>query len=178
MTTFIIATLTADGCIAKNIQHSSITWRSKDDRKFFIERTKKAGLAVIMGLTTAKTAKNPLPGRLNIIYANNREEVVHWVGFEGWEVTQKDPKALLADLAQKGYSEVAICGGSTIYTMFMEAGAVDKLYLTVESVIFGSGIRLFNKELDAHLQLVSVQKIGENTFLAEYDVVKKYEIAS
>ncbi|MCH7828414.1 dihydrofolate reductase [Patescibacteria group bacterium] len=171
MTTFIIAALTADGFIGKDSTHSPLTWRSEGDRKFFIERTKQAGLA-IMGLNTAKTSKRPLPGRRNIIYADNKDQLLHWQEYGEWEITQDNPKELLSRLKKDGHKEIAICGGATIYTMFMEQNLVDKLYLSIEPVLFGKGITLFNKELDTKLQLKNVSKLGEQTILLEYNVLK------
>lgn len=171
MTTFIIAALSADGFIARNPSQSSLTWRSKGDREFFITKTKEAKV-VIMGLNTAKTSKRPMPDRLNIIYANSREELPHWKEFDGWEITQKDPASLIQEIAERGFDQVAICGGATIYTMFMEVGLVDKLYLSIEPIFFGQGLTLFNKELDTKLELVDTRKLGEQTVLLEYNVVK------
>lgn len=165
MNIFIIAALTADGFIAKNAEHSPLQWRSKFDREFFISRTKKAGV-VVMGYNTAKTMRRPMPERLNIVYSTTTE------GFEGYEVTQKPPLELIKDLASIGYKEVAICGGSHTYTMFMEAGVVDKLYLTIEPFIFGDGIRLFKKDLDYKLKLLSQKVLGGDTLLLEYEVIK------
>ncbi|MDO8633646.1 MAG: dihydrofolate reductase family protein [Candidatus Wildermuthbacteria bacterium] len=171
MTTFIIAALSTDGFIARNPTQSSLSWRSQGDRQFFIAKTKEARV-VVMGLNTAKTSRRPMPDRLNIIYAKGKEELPHWQEFEGWEVTQKDPAALLQEIAERGYEQVAICGGATIYTMFMEARVVDKLYLSVEPVFFGQGLTLFNKELDTKLELVGTKKLGEQTILLEYNVLK------
>lgn len=170
MKTFLIAALSADGFIAKNSAHSPLTWRSDGDRTFFIERTKQAGLA-IMGLTTAKASKRPLPERRNIIYADNVDQLPHWNKYGEWEVTQDDPSDLLSRLKKDGHKEVAICGGATIYTMFMEQGLIDTVYLSVEPVLFGKGITLFNKELDTKLQLENVSKLGEQTILLEYNVI-------
>lgn len=164
MTTFIIVALTADGFIAKNPQHTPMDWTSREDKKFFMEMTKKAGV-VVMGQNTYETIGRPLKDRLNIVYSRDRQ-------YEGVEVTSKPPAELLKDLEARDYNTVAICGGSAIYTMFMEAGVVDKLYLSVEPVVFGSGMRLFNKELDKKLQLVSMEKLGEDTILLEYNVIK------
>src|SRR3989338_5452970 len=166
MKVFIIAALTTDGFIAKNPGQSTLTWRSKGDRQFFIAKTKEARV-VVMGLNTAKTSKRPMPERLNVIYAKSREELPHWKEFDGWEVTQKDPSVLVQELSERGYDQVAICGGSTIYTMFMHAGVVDTLYLTVEPVLFGQGMTLFNKEVDRKLNLVKAEKLGEQSLLLE-----------
>tara|TARA_Y100000310_G_C20325497_1_gene642775 strand:+ start:173 stop:691 length:519 start_codon:yes stop_codon:yes gene_type:complete len=171
MKTFIIAALTADGFIGKDSTHSPLTWRSEGDRKFFIERTKEAGLAV-MGLNTAKASRKPLPARRNIIYANSKDQLPHWKEYGEWEVTQDNPSDLLSRLKKDGYKEAAICGGTTIYTMFMEQNLVDKLYLSVEPVLFGRGITLFNKDLESRLSLVSFKQLGEQTVLLEYNVVK------
>jgi len=162
MTAFIIAALTADGFIAKSSQHLT-DWTSKEDKHFFVEKTKQAGV-VIFGQNTFETIGKALPGRHNVVYSKDRV-------YEGVQVTQKDPKALLEELESKGYKEVAICGGATIYTMFMQAGVVDKLYLSVEPVLFGQGLTLFNKELSVKLELVSTRKLGEQTVLLEYNVL-------
>ena len=55
--------------------------------------------------------------------------------------------------------------------MFMEKGLVDTLYLSVEPVIFGKGLTLFNKELDIKLELEKELKLGEKTILLEYTVI-------
>ncbi|MDO8655483.1 MAG: dihydrofolate reductase family protein [bacterium] len=163
MKAFIIAALTADGFIAKNSAHTPLGWTSKEDKQFFVERTKEAGV-VVMGKNTYETIGRPFPGRHTIVYAGEGQQ------YEGAEVTQKSPQELLEDLEKRGFKELAICGGSTIYTMFMEAGVVDTIYLTVEPVLFGQGMSLFNKELDVKLRLVESKKIGDNTLLIEYGV--------
>lgn len=170
MKVFIIAALAADGFIARTPGQSTLTWRSKGDRQFFIAKTKEARV-VVMGLNTAKTSKRPMPERLNVIYAASKEELPHWKEFDGWEVTQKDPASLIQELSERGYEQIAICGGSTIYTMFMQAGVVDTLYLTIEPVFFGQGMTLFNKELDKTLNLVKVERLGEQSILLEYNVL-------
>lgn len=169
MKTFIIAALSADGFISKNVGHSSIKWRSKEDAKFFIAKTKEAGV-VVMGSTTFNTMRRPMPGRLHFVYSYNPNSVQSIPGVV--EVTRKEPAELLKDIETRGYGQVAICGGATIYTMFMEAGVVDELYLTIEPVVFGKGMNIFNKELDVRLKLKSTERMGGETVLLEYDVVK------
>ena len=164
MKAFIIAALTADGFIAKNSAHTPMEWTSREDKKFFADRTKQAGV-VVFGQNTFETIGKPLPGRHNVVYSRDRT-------YEGVQVTQKDPKALLEELEAAVHKDVAVFCCSTIYTMFMEAGVVDKLYLTVEPVLFGQGMNLFNKEIDTKLQLVSTQTLGENTILLEYNVIR------
>jgi dihydrofolate reductase len=53
----------------------------------------------------------------------------------------------------------------------MEAGLIKKMYLTIESIIFGKGIPLFNTPFQHKLKLVANTQINENTLLLEYDVI-------
>lgn len=162
MKCFIIAALSADGYIARDEHHPAF-WTSKEDKRRFVELTKRAGV-VIMGSTTYTTIARPLKDRVNIVYSRSKT-------FEGVETTQEAPHQLLAKLESRGFGEAAICGGSHVYTMFMKAGVVDKLYLTVEPIVFGQGIRLFNEPLDNyHLKLIGTQQAESGALLLEYSV--------
>ena len=162
--TFIIAALTSDGFIARESDHSPMQWTSKEDKQRFVELTKRAGV-VVMGASTYKTFPKPLKDRLNIVYSRSQQ-------FEGVETTTDEPAVLLKKLEERGYKEVAICGGSEIYSLFMEAGVVDRLYLTIEPVIFGKGISLFKRSIDQKLELVSSTQTEGGTIFVEYKVTK------
>ena len=164
MKVFIVAAMTADGFIARDNSVPSTAWTSKVDKKRFSELSKRAGV-VIMGSVTYETIGKPLPGRINIVYAFGGKK------YDGVETAEKPPAELIADLEKRGLKEVAICGGSTIYTMFMKSGLVDTIYLTIEPVIFGSGVRLFKESIDAKLELVSSERV-ENSTIVEYKVLK------
>ncbi|MFA6315375.1 MAG: dihydrofolate reductase family protein [Candidatus Paceibacterota bacterium] len=159
--TFIIAALTADGYIAKNDKHPAF-WTSKEDKKRFVELTKRAGV-VVMGSKTFQTLPRALKERVNIVYSRSKT-------YEGAETMNAGPKDLLAELERRGHQEVAICGGSEIYTMFMKAGVVDRLFLTIEPILFGSGIRLFKEDMLYHLRLVSSSQAENGALLLEYAV--------
>ncbi len=160
---FIIAAMSADGFIAKDSQHSPMYWSSKADKKRFVELTKRAGV-VVMGSSTYKTIGQPLKERVNIVYSKNQN-------FEGVQMTQDNPIDLIRKLEEQGYKEVAICGGTHIYTLFMKSGLVDTLYLTIEPIFFGKGMNLFNEDLHYSLKLVSSQSSeATGTLLLEYKV--------
>lgn len=168
MNTFIIAAISIDGFIAQAESQISTSWTSKADKKFFSERTKQAGV-IVMGSTTYKTIGRPLPGRLNIVYSRDLNPPGEQA--ENLRFTQADPRELITQLAAEGYSEVAICGGASIYSMFMKAGVVDTLYLTLEPVIFGSGIKLFQEGIAANLTLTEMQNLTDQTLLLSYKVL-------
>jgi len=54
----------------------------------------------------------------------------------------------------------------------MKAGVVDTAYLTVEPVIFGSGIKLFTEALDNELVFQKLHKLSEQTVVLEYSVAQ------
>ncbi len=167
MKCFIIAALTADGYIAKNPNTPSTTWTSAEDKKRFVEISKRAGVIVLGQNTWMTFGSKALKGRLNVVYSPNPLPAA-----EGMETTMKSPADLLKELESRGFKEVAICGGSQIYTMFMKSGLVDTLYLTIEPVLFGDGIRLFKEDLDFKLKLVNSERTENGTMLQEYDVIK------
>jgi len=166
MHVFIIAVITLDGFIARSKDQVSTSWTSGADLEFFKTRTKQAGV-IVMGKSTYQTIGKPLKDRLNIIYtshpANETKDIPNL------RFTNLSPKKLLKSLEKEGFKEVAICGGSSIYTMFMETGLVNRLYITIEPVLFGEGVKLFNKHLESKLKLIKKQMIGDNgTLLLEY----------
>ena len=164
MKCFLSAALTADGYIGRNAKHAAM-WTGKEDKKRFMEITKRAGI-IVMGQNTWFTlGGKPLKDRLNIVYSPTPLSLV-----EGMEITMKSPADLLHELESRGFNEVAICGGSQIYTMFMKSGFVDTLYLTIEPILFGDGIKLFKEEIDFKLKLLSSIQTESGALLLEYKV--------
>ncbi len=168
MHVILIAAQTIDGFIGRDASHLSTRWTSKEDSAFFSEVSKRAGV-IIIGSSTYKTFTRKLEGRKMIVYSRSPQENPHG---NDLEVTQKEPKVLIADLEARGYEEVVIAGGASIYTLFMKAGAVDTLLLTQEPVIFGTGITLFSAPLDTQIELKKILDLSSQTKVFEY-IVKK-----
>lgn len=164
MKTFAIAVVTADGFITRS-SHDTVTWSSPEDKAWFHKRTKEAGV-IIMGAATYRVNQKPMEGRKTIVYSHTLEHE------PGIEITQENPQVLLGRLEAEGYDEVAIGGGAQIYTMFMEAGLIDTLYLTVEPILFGKGISLFTKSMERQLELQSADRLNQHTMLFEYKVIQ------
>jgi len=163
MKVFIIAAITANGYIAHEAEEISTDWTSKEDKKLFVELTKKAGVFV-MGSTTFKTIGRALPGRRNIVYSRSPVEV------EGVETTTESPTELVARLEREGHTELAVCGGASIYDMFLQAGVVDELYLTIEPILFAGGIPLLKHGADKKLALLDHKPLNDHTLLVHYEV--------
>lgn len=172
MQVFLIAAITIDGFIGRSDDDRSFNWTSAADKKFYVETIKSAD-AIVMGSKTFATFKrHPRNSRWEIYtrspqdFINQKPDIIQAQG------TSEKPQELLDRLEKEGVENVAIAGGASIYTMFMQAGVVDKLCLTMEPVLFGGGVKLFNKTLDKKLKLMAVKRLSEQTLLLEYDILK------
>lgn len=165
MKVFLIAALTADGFIGRNASHLA-DWTSPEDKKLFVKLTKEAGV-LVMGSRTFATIGRALPGRKIFVYTSKPEA---FAAVDGVEATNEDPAALVARLQTDGTSGLAICGGASIYSLFMQSGVVDELYLTIEPVLFGTGVPLFGNEMETELALLDTRQLNDNTVLLHYSV--------
>ncbi len=163
MKVFIIAAVTADGFIGRDSGHTA-DWTGSEDKKVFVRLTKEAG-TMIMGSRTFDTIGRALPGRRNIIYTSRSEA---YADVEGVETTNESPTELITRLEEEGVQSVAICGGTSIYDMFMRSGLVTELYLTVTPVVFGTGVRLFTSSLSSQLELLENTTLGDDAVLLHY----------
>lgn len=159
---FMIAAITADGFIAQGAEEL-VDWTSKEDKKLFVDLTKRAGV-IVFGGNTFRTVNRALPGRRNIVYSRSKIDV------EGVETTAEAPAELVKRLEREGLNEVAVCGGAAIYDLFLQAGVVDELYLSVEPVLFGSGVSLLKTPTAVELTLLEANKLNDNTMLLHYEV--------
>jgi dihydrofolate reductase len=163
---------------------SSTTWTSPGDTQFFKDRTKAAGV-VIYGRKTYETIPEkyrPLQDRLNVVYTSTADAITNSLPLTKGELegvnpedsqiyTTNLPPHELLSLLKPHTQEVAICGGTSIYTQFLKANLVDTIYLTVEPILFGTGTPLFDKQIEAKLQLESAKNLNPNTLLLTYKVI-------
>lgn len=162
----LIAALTADGMIGRDADHLA-NWTGKADKKVFVQVTKELG-TMIMGARTFATIGKALPGRRTIVYTRHPDNITA----EGIETTDEPPAELVKRLENEGVHGLAMAGGASIYSLFMEAGLVDELYLTVTPILFGTGVQLFSKTLQTKLDLLESTAIGEGAVLLHYKVAK------
>lgn len=182
MNVFLIAAISLDAFIAQAPDQLSTEWTSKEDRTFFVQRTKQAG-AMVFGSSTFRTFQKILKGRANIVYTRDIEKFRETVALPVVEITQVTtdlsdltvlyatslaPADLVSVLETCGVHELAVCGGSTVYSHFLKAGVIHTLYLTVEPFIFGKGVRLFEESVTAQFKLHEVTKLSDQTLLLEY----------
>lgn len=176
--TYLISALSIDGFIAKDLASPSTAWTSKEDKKMFQKITKDLRV-VVMGGKTYRTFNQPLKGRINIIYTRDQEKLksfdIEKINIEdktSLYYTDLKPKDLVNFFDKKGFQNIAICGGQNIYSWFAREGLVDYLYLTVENIVFGQGLKLFNCDLNLKTKLINKENLNDSTLLLKYEVLK------
>ncbi|MBI5142392.1 MAG: dihydrofolate reductase [Nitrospirae bacterium] len=161
----LIAAVSADGYIAQTPGQRSMDWTSREDAAFFIEKTREFGV-VVMGRKTFETIGRPLAGRLTVVMTSRPD---HGRNIHGLlEYTSDAPGAIVENLASRGFGGIALAGGAKIYGEFLRAGLVDEVYLTVEPVLFGEGVRLADGIGRMDMALIETRMLGASTVLLHY----------
>ena len=118
----LIAAVADNGVIGKD---NDLVWSLPDDMSFFKAST--SGRHVIMGRRNYESIPHkfrPLPGRPNIVMSQNSEYDSGGAAL----VTSLEDALKIA--REAGESEAFIIGGGQIYTMALDAGVVDTMYIT------------------------------------------------
>jgi dihydrofolate reductase len=115
---------------------------------------------LILGNNTYKTFPSPLPGRLHVVMSHSLEGKENVPGVV--EYTNASPEETVAGLEARGYSEAVLGGGAQIDAIFLQAGLVDEIWLTIEPLIFGLGVELFRGvQFDVRATLLSVAQLND-----------------
>lgn len=165
----LIAAVSIDGFIAPADKESlpSTTWTSREDWRFFTKKSKEIG-TLILGSKTFETIGKTLPERKMIVMTSEPERYIAY-NEENLSFTKAKAEEILADLSKQGCEQVALCGGSHIYSLFMQKGLIDRMFLTVEPYVFGEGIKLFSGKNEQKFELISKEKLNESgTLVLEY----------
>jgi dihydrofolate reductase len=79
------------------------------------------------------------------------------------------PTEALAQLGE--FETVVIAGGGSMNSSFMRENLVDELFLDIEPIVFGSGIRVFDDaNFEANLELVDVLRYARHGVQLRYRV--------
>lgn len=165
----LLAAITTNGCIARHNEELA-DWTSKEDKKHFVDETKKHGV-VIMGRRTFATIGRPLPGRRIMVLTKEPSRYESIPG--SVEYTSLEPVELLKQLESEGCSSAVVAGGATVYEQFLRSSLVDELALTIEPLMFHAGIPLVNHlGHDLALELIASEKLSEQSVLLRYRIKK------
>lgn len=169
MKTILYMAISINGYIAK--EDDDTGWTSKEDWEGFYKHSKDAG-NIILGKRTFELASQdgtfPFPDCLNVVMTY--EQVENKWGDRA-VFTGISPKEVLQMLEEKGLEKAFVAGGGHINSAFIKDGLIDEIYLDVEPIVFGKGIKLFaEEEFEYELELMEVNKLNENTIQLHYKV--------
>lgn len=176
-----IVAVTLDGKIATH-EKQFTNWTSKEDKKF-MRAFLDASDVVIVGRNTYETAKKPLSKRNcivltrsvrgivqkkpNLVFINpHTKRASHSARKENNArsgVGVNPQKTAIAEyIKERRYKTIAILGGTQTYTYFLEHKLIDELYLTIEPVIFGNGLPIFNGKITRQTaRIISIKKLNK-----------------
>ena len=170
MKTILIAALSANGKIAAEGGGSSLKWTSKEDTKYFVQRTKQAK-NIIMGRKTFETINKPLKDRSLYVLTTHQK----WLKKQqpGIFFTNATPERLLKKMKDQGEKECCIAGGASIYQQFLNRSLINELHLTIEPILLKGGINLADHlEKDRPLELINIKQLNPSTILLKYRLLK------
>ena len=181
----MLAAVTLDGKIARSVRGGS-SWTSREDKNFLHRELDKCDL-IIVGRKTYELAKKPLSKRKclvmtrkikgikeikpNITYVNPLSISPYGIhrGRGGFFLPLPEGRGRPARLrydevvagGRRG-GKVCILGGSEIYSYFLKHNLLDEIYLTVEPLVFGAGVPLFDIPLNVPqtFKLVSIKRLN------------------
>lgn len=162
---------TADGIIARD-RKQNVDWSSKEDKKLFVEETKKSG-AVIFGENTYQAIGRHLPNRLNLVLTMKPEKYREREIKGELEFFKGSPLEVVQYLTAKGFASAVLGGGAGTNAQFLKANIVDELILTIEPKLFGQGMNFTEgEELDINLCLTECRQLNTNTVMLRYKIIK------
>ena len=108
-----------------------------------------------------------MPERWSVVLTHDKSQENENVWF-----TDDAPEKILEHIHEKGYEEVSLIGGGQANSLFMNAGLVTDLYITINPTLFGSGVPLFaGLDKPLSLELVSSKPLGPSELLNHYRVL-------
>lgn len=171
MKTILYMGISANGYIAKVDGDSE--WTSDEDLKGFYKQSKSAG-NIIMGrntyLAALKSGYFPFPDALNIIVSHKH---IKNIWGDNVLVISDSPKEILSVLEQKKFTTAFLAGGGQLNALFAKEKLIDEIYLDVEPLILGQGIKIFaDSDFEFQLDLIDFKKLNSNTIQLHYKVIK------
>jgi dihydrofolate reductase len=169
----LVAVQSLDGCITRG-DTPGVGFASKVDQDWFQSILSEFDSA-IMGRKTYEAARTRIldslgsdPQRLRIVNTRNPGA---WTGDHRagvLEFTDQTPPAIMDALVARGKRHTVLLGGATLNRIFLEADLVDRLWLTLEPVVFGEGRRLIDGPLEARFELEKTEQLGPSVLLLQY----------
>ena len=165
-----------DGFITRHDTPGS-GFASPEDQKHFHAALEGFDCSV-MGSVTYRGARElictkPMAKRLRVVLTRTPAEHAAEAQPGSLEFTKDAPGKVLASLGRRGFTRCVLLGGAQVHGLFLSAGLVDEIWLTIEPVLFGGGTPLLAARVNVRLELLASEKLNAaGTLLLRYRVVR------
>ncbi len=167
----LMAAISLDGFITKHEQPGS-AFTSPEDKQFFHNAVLDFDCLIFGGGNYRQSSRwitNHLrKNQLKVVLTRNPKNYEDEQKEGELEFTCEVPCDLIHRLRARGYRNACLLGGGQIYGLFLAGRMVDELWLTLEPLLFGQGVKLAETKLDFRGELLSVEKLNASTLLLKY----------
>ncbi len=164
----LIAAQSADGFITRHDEPGS-AFTSAADKKHFRHVLADYDCSIFGGKTyrSAREAirQNLTPSRRRVVLTRDPTRWATEAVADMLEFTSASPAEICTRLEKAGHQRCALLGGGEIHALFLAAGLVDELILTIEPRLFGGGTPLVPGLVDVTLTLDQVERLPESDTL-------------
>lgn len=174
MKVILYMAITLNGIIAKEDDDTS--WVTETEWRSYSGMIKKAGNMIIGRRTYEVMLENNEFNKSNLnkikimVLTHDASLQIHNPKFVS---IAKSPKEAINILHKQGFEMIMVCGGGGLNASFMKNNLVDEIYLDIEPIVFGKGIRLFeDSNFESKLKLLEVKKFSLNEIQLHYEVIK------
>ncbi|MEO8358589.1 MAG: dihydrofolate reductase family protein [Vicinamibacteria bacterium] len=169
-----IAVMSLDGCLTRHGQ-AGTTFASPEDHAFFRGALQTFDCS-IAGRRTFEAGREHIlrardGSRLQMVLTTTPERFAGDARGDHLEFRNAGVTEVVEELSSRGRERCALVGGTRLYTEACATGLMDELWLTVEPMAFGEGVRLFQSEVDFHFELTAVERLSPGTLLMKYQRV-------
>lgn len=176
-----------NGFIAQT-QNDNLKWGSSADKKLYKKISTEYGTVIVGKNTYLQMPKTAFKSRQTVVVVRNIDNFVEENKLNYLEILtfndikfaidnnitfiESEPKTIIKYLESIGKNKALLVGGGIINNLFLQAGVVNELQITIAPKIFGSGIPIFGYEsIDLDLELQSFDKISNNELLLTYKIL-------
>ena len=166
-----IVVISLDGCLTRHHEPGT-GFASAADHAFFREALSGFDCS-IAGRKTFEAGRESIlrargGSRLQMILTTTPARFAAEARPEHLEFRDQGVSAVARELNDRGRTRCAVVGGGGIYREACSLGLLDELWITVEPLAFGEGVRMFDGPVDFAFELLSFEALSPQTLLLKY----------
>lgn len=166
-----LVVMSIDGCLTRHDQPGT-AFASNEDRAFFRDALLGFDCSVA-GRKTYEAGRDSIlrareGSRLQVVLTTTPERFAGDARPEHLEFRNCGVADVARELAGRGRSRCAVLGGPPLYREARAQGLLNELWITVEPVAFGEGVRMFDGPVDFGFEFLSCEALSSRTLILKY----------